>query len=263
MSEDITFFVGLHQPSDAHRFKYVFLSINRLRGRKKPIPDARVVIDSGAFTELEKYGRYRHSVEVYAAELHRLYTANVCHIEAAVAQDYMCEPFMLAKTGMSIEEHQRLTIERYDALVAELSRLFSGAIPFHVLPVLQGYAPADYVRHVAAYGARLLRGMWVGVGSVCKRNSAPEKIASVLRTIRAARPDLRLHGFGVKLTSLLNSEVRDHLATADSMAWSFAARKQGRSANAWQEAAAFVDRINAAVQLPRQPYQLQMFGEAA
>lgn len=248
-SNHVNFFVGVHHPSDAHRFETACISINALRKRKKPIPaSVSVLVDSGAFTELNLHGKYRDSVETYARELHRLHTEGVVNIIGAVAQDYMCEPFMLAKTGLTISDHQRLTVERYDALVETLSRLFGGVVPFPVLPVLQGYAPEDYVRHVQAYGPRLKDNMWVGVGSVCKRNGSPEKIADVLRGIKQARPDLRLHGFGVKVTALRHAEVRDMLATADSMAWSFAARKQGRNANDWREAAAFVERITAIVQ---------------
>lgn len=259
----VRFFVGLHQPSDAHRFVDACISINRLRGRKKPIRGVRVLVDSGAFTELNLHGKYRHSVDEYAAELHRLYIEGVVQIEAAVAQDYMCEPFMLAKTGMTIEQHQQLTIERYDALLAALERLFGGAVPFPVVPVLQGYSPSDYVRHLVAYGDRLKPGMWVGVGSVCKRNGTPEAIAAVLTAIKAARPDLRLHGFGVKKTSLLNAVVRSLLATADSMAWSFAARKQGRNANDWREAQAFVRVIMDTVHHVASWRQLDLFEAAA
>lgn len=237
------FFVGLHQPSDARHFKRACISINRLRGRKKPVACDEILIDSGAFTELLLHGKYRHRVEEYAAELHRLHAAGVIKIAAAVAQDYMCESFMLGKTGLTVAIHQRLTIERYDALVAELDRLFGGKCPFPVMPVLQGYDPADYVRHIRAYGDRLKPRMWVGVGSVCKRNGTPEKIVEVLEAIHAERPGLELHGFGVKQTSLLHAAVRFLLATADSMAWSFAARKEGRDGNSHHEARAFVDKI--------------------
>ena len=243
MNPDVRFYVGLHHPSDAHRFECACISINALRGRKKPMPNVRVLVDSGAFTELNLYGKYRHSVDEYAAELHRLHTEGVVTIEAAVAQDYMCEAFMLAKTGLTVRAHQRLTIERYDALKQALDDRFEGHCPFPILPVLQGYSPTDYVRHVKAYGKRLVKSMWVGVGSVCKRNGAPELIAAVLEAIAEARPDLRLHGFGVKVTALRNAVVRRLLATADSMAWSFAARKQGRDANSWIEAKRFADRI--------------------
>lgn len=275
----VEFFVGLHQPSDAHRFVAACISINRLRSRKKPLGNVRVLVDSGAFTELNLYGRYRHDVVEYASELHRLWTQGVVNIVAAVAQDFMCEDFMLARTEATnvaigtgygpvpklalVAIHQRWTIERYDALVAALDRLFEGACPFPILPVLQGYSPADYARHLNAYGDQLKHGMWVGVGSICKRNGDPSAIVAVLSAIKLVRPDLCLHGFGVKTTSLLNSIVRRLLATADSMGWSFAARKQGRDANDWREAERFVATINNAIALPAQLYQTDLFEAAA
>lgn len=107
------FYVGLHQPSDAKRFDLAFVSVNRIRGRKKPLGAGAWIMDSGAFTEIATHGFYRSTVEEYAAEINRW--ADDPTLVAAVAQDYMCEPFIIAKTGLSVEEHQRLTIERYDA----------------------------------------------------------------------------------------------------------------------------------------------------
>lgn len=130
------FFVGLHQPADTVHFEACCISINRLRGRRKPVGCDDVLVDSGAFTELARHGHYRHPVADYAAELHRLHTDGVVTIRAAVAQDYICEPAMLARTGLTIRAHQRLTIVRYDRLLAELDRLFHGSCPFPLVPVL-------------------------------------------------------------------------------------------------------------------------------
>lgn len=146
---------------------------------------------------------------------------------------------MLAITGKTIAEHQSLTIERYDGLV----RCDTGGVL--IMPVLQGFAPQDYVAHIRQYGPRLTQGMWVGVGSVCKRNGDPSAIEAVLLAIKNERPDLRLHGFGVKTTALRSGIVRGLLETADSMAWSFAARREGRNQNDWREAQKFTDKINA------------------
>lgn len=260
------FFIGLHQPSDAHRFECACICIRRLWKRKKPLGPVRVLVDSGAFMELLLHGEYRESARAYAIELHRLYSCGVVNIVAAVSQDFMCEDFMLARTAATntalaslrrlgpapksalVALHQKWTIERYDALRIALDDLFPAGVPFSVMPVLQGYAPADYLRHVKEYGTRLKRGMWVGVGSVCKRNSTPDAIADVLR--RLSQFGLRLHGFGVKITSLLHPEVCALLDTSDSMAWSYAARKQGRNPNSWLEAMRFAKRIAVAI-LPR------------
>lgn len=256
----MTFFVGLHHPGDAKHFARACLSIRALRGRKKPIPGVEAIIDSGAFRELELYGRYEHSVGEYATELHRLHALGVVRILVAVAQDFMCEPFMLRRTGLTVADHQRLTIERYDELKAELARLFDGNPPFPIMPVLQGFRPEEYADHVRAYGDRLEPGAWVGVGSVCKRNGSPEDVAEVLEAIAALRPDLRLHGFGLKVTALQHPIVHRLLSTADSLAWSYAARRQGRDRHSWREAAAFAERVTALFDRGPEPYVANFFG---
>ena len=148
----------------------------------------------------------------------------------------MVEPFIREKTGLTVLDHQRLTIERYD----ELLRCATGV---YIMPVLQGYFPEEYVSHIRQYGARLTKGMWVGVGSVCKRNRKPEQVEELLRAIKQERPDLRCHGFGLKVTALKSAIVRELLWSSDSMAWSFAARRQGKNPNDWREAEQFVEKV--------------------
>ena len=230
------FYVGLHHPGDAQHFPRACVSIRSLKKRRLGLCCPDVLIDSGAFSELSLHGKYRFPVSAYADELRRLHGWGVARISAAVAQDYMCEPWILQKTGLTVEDHQRLTIERYDALIAE-------KLPVPIMPVLQGFMPDDYIRHIDQYGERLQPGMWMGVGSVCKRNGRPSAIMAVLWAIHVKRPDLRLHGFGLKRTALEDGQIRKMLYSADSMAWSFAARYEGRDRHSWREAKAYADRI--------------------
>jgi hypothetical protein len=246
------FYVGLHQPSDARHFERACVSVKRMRGRQRTHIGHRtfVIIDSGAFTELALHGRYRSTSEQYAASLRHL--RHLANIEIAVAQDYMCEPFMLQRTGLSVDDHQRMTVERYDALLGADPRVL-------IMPVLQGYEPSEYVRHIGMYGDRLSEGMWVGVGSVCKRNSRPEAILVVVDAIRRVRPDLRLHGFGVKRTALMHAGVRSAFYSTDSMAWSFAARRQSHGTNLrndWREAKRFKDEVDRVASIPLEPWQM-------
>jgi hypothetical protein len=252
------FFTGLHHLSDAQHFERCFVSVNAIRRRKSAFQVGRrnkgqLIIDCAGFTEMEIHGGYRHPVSEYAGELRKARGWLGERLIAAISQDYMCEPRMLARTGLTIPDHQRLTIERYDELVAERTGVL-------IIPVLQGYAPGDYVSHVRQYGARLKAGAWVGVGSVCKRNGDPAAIEAVLEAIHAERPDLKLHGFGIKKTALKSRRVRELLHTADSMAWSYSARKQGRDANDWREADRFTAHINHLI--TGLPQQIRMLAEA-
>lgn len=230
----MTFYVGLHHPSDARHFDTSFVSVNALRGRKSDFQVSNWIMDSGAFTEISTHGRYRYSPEAYAVEIERWRTCG--NMELAVAQDWMCEPFICSKTRYSVSQHQALTVDRYDTL--------RGATDAPLMPVLQGFKPQEYLDCLNLYGDRLTYEMRVGVGSICKRNSHPAMIEYILTLIKQKRPDLRLHGFGIKFTALCRPGIRRLLYSADSMAWSFAARKEGRNANDWREAKAYADRIN-------------------
>lgn len=228
------FFVGLHQPSDAKHFDAAFVSVGRLRNRKSDFEVGDWIMDSQAFSTIAMHGGYPHPVEEYAAHIRRWKSCG--NLLAAVSQDYMCEPVMLNKTGLTVAEHQRLTIERYDALL----RCETGC---YIMPVLQGYEPEEYVSHIRQYGARLAHGAWVGVGSVCKRNASPCLILDVLIAIKTERPDLGLHAFGLKTTALAHGTIRALLETSDSMSWSFEARKKKTGANDWRNAMKFKNAV--------------------
>jgi hypothetical protein len=252
----VKFFIGLHQCRLVRHFERACISINVLKRRevmrRSPVkvrPGAEILLDSGAFTELALHGRYRHSPFAYAQSLGvALRLLNGARV-TAVAQDLMCEPFMLKKTGGSVRDHQRLTIERYDQLLLHNP-------PCPIMPVLQGYEMVDYVRHLHNYGTRLKKAAWVGIGSVCKRNRRPDEVVQILDAIKNERPDLRLHGFGVKKTALLHPGVRDLLFSADSMAWSFHHRRTrtGR-ANDWRAADEFRQEVEQISDLPFSPWQ--------
>lgn len=232
------FLPGLHIPAQLCHFDLAFVSVERLWNRKKELKIGedglgKIVLDSGAFGRLFQ-GKPHRPVKEYAERIVRINRHG--QVLAAVTQDYMCEPFILEKTGLTVKDHQRMTIERYD----ELIQCETGC---YIMPVLQGYKPEEYIEHLKMYGDRIKPGMWVGVGSVCKRNGSPSKILDILMLIKMIRPDLRLHGFGVKTTSLNNGLLRSLLYSADSMAWSFAARRSGGGQNDWRNAAKFEKKI--------------------
>jgi hypothetical protein len=227
------FFCGMHDVYHIHHVRRAFVSVNRLDRRKADFEAHDWIMDSGAFTEISRHGRWITSVEDYALKIDRWRRCG--NMLAAVAQDWMCEPSIIAKTGLSVAEHQDMTITRYDRLLQQTDAL--------IMPVLQGYHPSDYIAHVRAYGSLLKLGAWVGVGSVCKRNTDPRVIEHILRLIKTERPDLRLHGFGLKITALRRQRIRALLHSADSMAWSFHAWKNGRSVHDYREAQAFVAKI--------------------
>ena len=206
------FFIGWHQPNNGESgcgsFDRSMISVNRLLKRKSNFKVNRWILDSGAFTRITS-GVGHLPVDEYVNQINRWCKCG--DLAAAVTQDWMCEEFVLKITGLTVANHQQMTIDRYD----ELSALITSA---YLMPVLQGYQPHEYVQHLSDYGNRLKHGSWVGVGSVCKRNSSVRSVELVLNAIKSERPDLKLHGFGLKKTALQSLDVWNSLYSADSQA---------------------------------------------
>ena len=217
-----TFYLGAHMPHWlALTDVPLFVSHRRLAGRKTlPRALGPWALDSGGFTELQMFGRWVTTPAEYVAAVRR-YRDEIGQLQWAAPQDWMCEPVVIAGgrvgpvtfagTGLSVDEHQRRTVQN----LLELREL-APDLPF--APVLQGYTPADYERCAdmyAAAGIDLAAEPVVGIGSVCRRQASSE-IADLIH--RFAERGIALHGFGVKTLGL--AEAAAGLASADSMAWS-------------------------------------------
>lgn len=213
------FYLGTHEPAWLSQTA-VPLFVSRIRlDRRKALPRARGpwALDSGGFTEVTQNGGWTITAGEYVARVRR-YVQEIGQLQWAAAQDWMCEAEALAATGLTLEEHQRRTIDNYREL-----RQLAPELP--IVPVIQGHTWGDYMRHREAYdraGVDLAALPLVGVGSVCRRKNVHTP-GTVFATLAAE--GLRLHGFGIKTTAFeLGSD--EHLASADSLAWSYAARKR-------------------------------------
>lgn len=226
------FFLGTDDPRWLGRTDApLFVSARSLR-KRKTLPPARGpwALDSGAFTELQRHGRWTVPATQYASEV-RSWRDRVGRMAWAAVQDWMCEPVVVrggtangvtfAGTGLTVREHQRLTVHSYLLL-----RQLAPDLPW--VPVLQGWRHDDYHRHAddyAAAGVDLAALPLVGVGSVCRRQGTGE--IEWLVSDLAAR-GLRLHAFGLKLGGLARCARK--LASSDSMAWSQDARRDAARA---------------------------------
>tara|TARA_R110002110_G_scaffold48466_2_gene144419 strand:- start:898 stop:1752 length:855 start_codon:yes stop_codon:yes gene_type:complete len=219
------FYLGTHRPSWLARVEVpLFVSRRTLQPYKKlPKSTSRWALDSGGFTELRMHGKWSLSPEEYADEVRR-YSAGVGNMDWAAIQDWMCEPLVrnggggkdeAVGTGLSVEEHQRRTVQSYLDLTA-----IAPEIPW--APVIQGWELEEYEDHVEMYsreGVDLKSLPVVGLGSVCRRQ-AEEDIAYLVSTLSSE--GIKLHGFGIKRGGLF--KIAHLLESADSLAWSYTAR---------------------------------------
>ena len=266
------FFTGTDRMTRAHEVD-AMISANALlrivngkvRYRKDPILADRWMLDSGAFSQIDKWGDFIMSPEEYV----RL----ACHFQwcgklaCIVTQDYMCEPDVIKKLQdrgirASVRIHQRKTVERYIEIL-ELADRYKLRVP--VMPVIQGWEVEDYKQHLEMYNTALLKrfetdherrfgslirggDVWLGIGSTCKRNKNPEVVAEILDTIewdfRVRRP--KIHLFGFKQTGLKNSRIKDRIYSADSFAYDYHDKMKGevRTSDARMESAKrFANRV--------------------
>jgi hypothetical protein len=204
------FYIGMRSVGVAWAFPRVMISITTLMDRWQSFRVNNWLLDSGAFTQLTTHGKFQMTPKGYAAAIRQWQHSG--NLVGAMAQDWMCDPYVRQRTGKSVEEHQDLTIVNY----GELRPLVNGV---RLIPALQGWRSQDFVRHIRAYGSMLRKGAWVGVGSLCGRSSDPIQMRRILEAIKSERSDLQLHGFGIKLKSLGCPHVRSMLYSSDSISW--------------------------------------------
>lgn len=239
----MNFYLGVHEPAWLARSSVpLFVSHRRLARRVKlPVATHRWALDSGGFSELSMYGRWKTTPAEYA-EAAQAYASDVGDLDWAAPQDWMCEPQIIHRTRRSVAWHQAATIES----VIELRRA-APDVPW--VPVVQGWQIDDYLAHIDRYsdaGIDLTDEPVVGVGSVCRRQATGE-IEEIF--VHLAGAGLRCHGFGVKTLGL--TRYAKHLTSADSMAWSFEARRADplpgcvhpRCQNCWRYALTWRQRL--------------------
>lgn len=211
------FYLGTHMVNWLSFSKVpLFVSVRQLRKRKSVHPRAscRWSLDSGGFTELNMYGHWKTSPQQYISECRDL-MQEIGSMDWAAPQDWMCEQVVLKKTGKTVEEHQRLTVDNYLFLKKQ-----APDVPF--IPVLQGFTKQEYINCARLYnanGIHLAKERVVGLGSICRRQSTEEAV-EIVKTLHDF--GYKIHGFGYKTIGLLNSYP--FLESSDSLAWSFSAR---------------------------------------
>jgi hypothetical protein len=214
------FYLGTHRPNwlDACPVP-LFVSDTTLRSRRR-LPTARCqwALDSGGFSQLTRHGSWADgpTPREYAARIRR-YATEIGNLDWAAAQDWMCEPAMLARTGFDLRRHQQLTVINYLEL-----KSIDPALP--IVPAVQGWHPGDYGKCVelyARYGVDLRTLPLVAVGSICRRQATAE-VETIINLLREQYGLRRLHTYGVKTLGLARFAAR--ITSSDSLAWSMAAR---------------------------------------
>jgi hypothetical protein len=184
-------------------------------------------MDSGGYSTLSRFGKWDITPAQYVRKT-AWCDRHIGNLEMAAPQDWMCEPPVIAKTGLTPGIHQIRTTINFSVLNELWPQHSDEESPY--FPVLQA-APGDidgYLRHIDMYeeaGINLWDYHTVGIGTVCRIQS--NKIIGLLAR-ELNQTGLRFHWFGVKTDGIPLVWPRDKHRKAfgsfDSMAWSATAR---------------------------------------
>ncbi len=209
----VTIFPGYHNLSHTWRLPRCTISLNELKTRKKPFRVNDWILTTGVMRRVAK-GEGHLDPPKYVERI--AWAQQQGRLLAAVAQDWMCEPFVLETTGSTVVEHQNKTTDRY-MLLQEL--LCKNDLNTYLMPVVQGWTAADYTRHAKTLSTVVEPDAWVGVGTVCLRQGSADGVADILEAILNVAPSWKLHGFGLSLSLLRNVRVRRCFWSIESFAW--------------------------------------------
>ena len=127
------------------------------------------ILGNGGFTELSMHGKWRFDERTYLAAVHR-YATEIGHLDWAAPMDWMTENNVLARTGASLQTHQRRTVDNFLRL-----RDLGPELP--IIPVLQGQSVDDYQRCADMYeqhGIDLSARRW-SASAACAAARPPQK----------------------------------------------------------------------------------------
>ncbi len=178
--------------------------------RRLPRATCSYAIDSNGYRMIRENGDYPFTAREYACEV-ACWSEVIGRPDFAACMDWTCDPESLARTGLTVRDHQAKTAESY----LELRRVAPG-LPW--MPVIQGWTAQEYMDRLRMYrglGVDLVKCPLVGIGSVFPHQPAGQMEAAC-RALRHL--GVRLHGFGFKTREL--AATLDLVHTADSSAWS-------------------------------------------
>jgi queuine/archaeosine tRNA-ribosyltransferase len=192
--------------SAGHQFKN-----NRLRAWEIPAFVSELMLDSGGFQLVGKFGDYPFTNEQYLEYIQEVKPTY------AVTLDYPCDGADHPSPHVKLTNKQRIerTVDNTAWLLDHEGRVTS-----KIIPVIQGYKVSEYLECIDLLKERGCIRDIMGVGSVCIRKRKHDVI-EVLRAIKKELPNTRLHVFGLNLNIVKDPRVRCRIDSFDTLAWMY------------------------------------------
>lgn len=216
VSEDFTFFFGCASGSSKAALKRAEepnVMINFCTHNNKPwLGIENLFIDSGGYSFLKNKGEYNRTNREY---INYVYTYSPNYFSL---RDYPCEKDLLTDLNRNVKDHQKKTNEKHRELL-ELFESWGKNVESQPVSVIQGQTIDDYLRHYDQLKENGLLTDYCAIGSLCGRKKV-EEIRQIVIKLKQEIPNrIKLHGFGIKKSSLKYKSVLKSLDSADSNAW--------------------------------------------
>jgi hypothetical protein len=194
--------------------------------------EGRRRVDGAGFSQVFKHGRWLWGPDEHEKRMSAVESGlGAENVDGYFTQDWMCEPVIIQGghgahgTGLSVEEHQRRTVQSG----VDLERINPRRKWVHTV---QGYTLAEYERCIQMYfdvGIDLMQRETVAFGSMCKRGPDAAPIAAALFRLLGGPEGPRKHilGFNIlALVALIGMLTPDeqNVLDADSASWSMKAK---------------------------------------
>ncbi len=203
-------------------YPYCFLSSavcwSYSNGKKLPVwrinNAEEIILDSGGFSLLNKYGDYPYSIKEYVEWIKKTNEANDGKVILAATRDYPCEPEIARKIGLMSN------LDRIKRTVEQTKKCMKHDIsPARWMPVLQGYSCQEYLTcYQMFYDAEILMD-YIAIGSMCKRNDVSE-IQKIIKRIKHGYSG-KIHLFGLARNAINDKFLFDVVDSCDTIAYTW------------------------------------------
>lgn len=226
---------------DKNTYPYCFQSIavcySYAEGKRLPawkINNAKeIMLDSGGFSLLNKYGDYPFSTKDYVDWIHRMDEINDGKVKYVAIRDYPCEPDITRKISMLSN------VERIKKTVDNTIECMSYDIPGKWMPVLQGYIKQDYLACLQLLKDKDVDiGDCIALGSMCRRTNIRE-IKDIFCSIQKGYSG-KIHLFGLTMNALKDSWLKDNISSCDTIGYTYMCGGNGETLMKFNQ---LVDRI--------------------
>jgi len=193
-----------------------------------------IMLDSGGFSLLNKYGDYPFSTKEYVDWVHRMDEINDGKVKYVAIRDYPCEPDISRNISMLSN------IERIKKTVDNTVECMSYDIPGKWMPVLQGYVKQEYLTCLQLLKDENINlGNCIALGSMCRRTNIRD-IKDIFCSIKRGYSG-KIHLFGLTMNALKDSWLKDNIDSCDTIGYTFGCGGKGETIIAFNK---FIDRIN-------------------